>query len=471
MIRPLLLLGALVLASCGGGGGDDDTGDSTGRATLVPNTTASPAETGGPAEVATTAPDDGSTGTATETAPSTSAASTTSTTLTPAPGADLPESPPDQDAGPPTTTPGPLPEPGVSLAEFGQFSSPVDIVVRPGDPRLFVVEQGGRVRAADDLSEETVLDISDRVTFQGEQGLLGLAFHPDLDLAYVDYTDVEGTTVIEEYPVDPVTAVFDVDSARTILTIEQPYSNHNGGDIVFGPDGYLYIATGDGGSGGDPERRALDLSSRLGKLLRIDPVERGDQPFSIPDGNPFVSVAGADPTIWAFGLRNPWRISFDPLTGDLWIADVGQGAWEEVNRAGATDGRIAGRGANFGWSAFEGLARFNDDQPADGSALDGTPAPLIPPVVVYGHDDGDCSVSGGAVYRGEVVPGLAGWYVAGDYCSGRIFAIDTTSVGTGEPARTIDLADQPSLAAISAAPDGELYAVSTNGTISRFIPA
>ena len=467
MMRTALLLGAsaltLALAGCAGdsdgdGDGSEDSGP-TERATLVPNTTAPPAASDASAD--TTAPAERST--------TTSVASTSTTTLTPAPGADLPDSPPDQDPGPPTTAPGPLPEPTVSLAEFGQFSNPVDLAVRPGDPRLFVIEQGGRVLAADDLSEQTVLDISDRVTFEGERGLLGLAFHPDLDLAYVDYTDAVGDTVVEEYAIDPVTAVFDPDSARTVLTIEQPYANHNGGDLVFGPDGYLYVATGDGGSGGDPERRALDLSSRLGKVLRVDPVGSVDEPFLVPDGNPFVDVAGADPTIWAFGLRNPWRISFDPLTGDLWIADVGQGDWEEVNRAGATEGRLAGRGGNFGWSAFEGLARFNEDQPADGSALDGTAAPLIPPVLVYGHDDGDCSVSGGVVYRGEVVPGLDGWYVAGDYCSGRIFAIDTTSVGSGEPARTIDLATQPSLAAISEAPDGELYAISTDGTISRFI--
>jgi len=457
MIRRVLV-SCLAVALLGCSGGDDDVPEASVRPSLVPTTSLAGDDAGGAGS--------------TTDVPATDPATTTSTSLTPAPGADLPSAPPGQEeTPPPTTTPGPLPRPSVRLSPFGPFETPVDIASRPLDTRIFVIEQAGRVRAVDDVSDELVLDISDLVTFEGERGLLGLAFHPDLDVAYVDYVDTAGNTVIAEYELDPVTAVFDPQSARIVMTIEQPYANHNGGDLDFGPDGQLYVSTGDGGSADDPERRALDLSSPLGKLLRIDPLGTADTPFSVPSGNPFADVAGADPTIWAFGLRNPWRISFDAVTGDLWIADVGQGTWEEVNLATAVDGRQAGRGANFGWSAYEGLARFNEDQPADGAALDGTRAPLVPPVVVYPHENGDCSVSGGAVYRGERFTDLRGWYVAGDFCSGRMFAVDTTSVGTDEPARVVEVGSLPGLAAVSPGPDGELYAVSTNGTVARLDPA
>ena len=172
--------------------------------------------------------------------------------------------------------------------------------------------------------------------------------------------------------------------------------------MAFGPDGYLYLALGDGGSADDPERNSLALSSRLGKILRIDPQPTADAPFATPPDNPFVDVEGADPTIWSLGLRNPWKFSFDSLTGDLWIADVGQGDIEEINLAPAISGQGAGKGLSFGWSAFEGSERFNTDQ--DDAGHTG-------PVVEYRHDDGNCSVSGGAVYRGDVIEDLFGWYV------------------------------------------------------------
>ncbi len=459
---------ALTIAGCAGGGSDDGDGatDSAPRQSLVPTTTDAAAEAGDDVESSAVPP-----ATTTTLAPATSAPGGPATSLTPAPGADLPTGPVGGETTTPTTTPGPLPEPAVRLAPFGPFETPVDIARRPLDSRVFVIEQGGTVRAIDDVSDEQVLDIGNLVDFQGERGLLGLAFHPELDLAYVHYNDLNGDTVIAEYELDPVTAMFDPQSARVVLTVDQPYGNHNGGDLEFGPDGSLYIALGDGGSSGDPERRALDLSSRLGKLLRIDPIGNADGEFTIPGGNPFADTPGADPTIWSFGLRNPWRIHFDDVTGDLWIADVGQGSFEEVNYLPAVDGRQAGRGANLGWSAFEGLAPFNGDQPTDGSALDGTAAALVPPVVVYGHDTGDCSVSGGAVYRGGRFGDLRGWYVAGDFCSGRIFAVDTTTVGGGAPARVIDLGSLPGLTAVSPGPDGELYAVSNQGTVARIDPA
>jgi glucose/arabinose dehydrogenase len=227
---------------------------------------------------------------------------------------------------------------------------------------------------------------------------------------------------------------------------------------VFGPDGLLYIGLGDGGSADDPERNGLDLATPLGKILRIDPTPSATEPYTVPTDNPFVGVEGADQRIWSFGLRNPWRFSFDSATGDLWIADVGQNEFEEINLAPATGGRDAGRGASFGWSAFEGNEVFNDDQPTENH---------VAPVYVYSHADGGCSVSGGAVARDTSVPDLAGWYVFGDYCSGDIWAFDPASAG--DAPRVVPLANLPGLAAVSVGADGELYAVSNSGTIARFV--
>jgi glucose/arabinose dehydrogenase len=325
------------------------------------------------------------------------------------------------------------------------------------DGRIFVIEQDGRVIAFDDLSSATVLDITDLTSADAERGLLGLAFHPERNLAYVNFTDNDGNTVVAEFEIDPDSAVFDEDSYREVLTISQPFSNHNGGNIAFGPDGLLYIGMGDGGSADDPNRSALDLSQQLGKILRIDPLPNGDEPYSVPEGNPFVGVAGTDETIWSFGLRNPWRFSFDPVTGDLWIADVGQNTVEEINWAPAADRLDAGRGVNFGWSAFEGNDRFNDDQPADDHN---------PPIYAYNHDDGRCSVSGGVRYRGESIPDLPGWYVFGDFCTGEIWALDPSA--PADSPRVVDLGQLSGLSSIAQGPERELYAVSNAGTIARF---
>ncbi len=352
----------------------------------------------------------------------------------------------------------PLVEPEVALVEIGTFDQPVHLAARPGDATAYIVEQPGRVVAVTEQSSEVVLDITDLTDAKGEQGLLGLAFHPAADLAYVDFTSVAGDTVVAEFAVDPATGAFDRSSRRDVLTVDQPFSNHNGGQLAFGPDELLYIGLGDGGSGGDPNRSALDLGSRLGKILRIDPVKSGDEPFTVPADNPFVATDGADPTIWAYGLRNPWRFSFDAATGDLWIADVGQGDFEEINHSVADrSGLAAARGANFGWSAVEGFQRFNDDESSDG-ALD--------PLFVYDHAGGRCSVSGGAVARNESVADLAGWYVFGDYCSGQIWALDPSASPTDQ--RVIEIARLDGLAAITPGPDGDLYAVSNAGPIARF---
>jgi glucose/arabinose dehydrogenase len=281
-----------------------------------------------------------------------------------------------------------------------------------GDDRLFVVEQGGliRVLSAGVLRPDPFLDVRSLVTSNGERGLLGLAFHPEYaqnGFFFVNYTDVEGDTVVARYTVsstDPNRG--DPTSARVVLRIDQPFANHNGGQLQFGPDGYLYIGMGDGGSGGDPGNRAQNLLVLLGKMLRID-VDA--LPYSIPPSNPFAMRDDSMPEIWASGLRNPWRFSFDRTSGDLWIADVGQGEWEEVSFQPASS--IGGE--NYGWRRMEGTHCFNPPSACN----DGT---LVLPVIEYGHADGACSVTGGYVYRGVRSPRLAGMYLYADFCNGRI---------------------------------------------------
>ncbi|MCB9396102.1 MAG: PQQ-dependent sugar dehydrogenase [Acidimicrobiaceae bacterium] len=355
------------------------------------------------------------------------------------------------------TTTVPLGDPVVALAPFETtFDQPVDVAVRPGDPAAYVVERTGRVvPLRDGEAGAAVLDITDLTEGEGERGLLGVAFTADGSTAYVNHTDNGGDTVIAEYAV-AADGTFDASSRRVVLTVEQPYANHNGGGVVIGPDGMLYIGMGDGGAADDPERRSLDVSSLLGKMLRIDPRPAGDQPYSIPADNPFVDVPGARGEIWSVGLRNPWRFSFDAPTGDLWIADVGQNEVEEIDVAWAADG--AGRGFNFGWSAFEGTRRFNEDQPADGA---------IPPIHEYEHGDRGCSVSGGARSRGAAIPELAGWYVYGDYCSGELWGLEIVDRGLG---RVLPLAQQPEVVAVRVGPDGELWVVSIGGQIARIVP-
>lgn len=362
----------------------------------------------------------------------------------------------------PAPAPAPLAEPSVVLREVGSFDRPV--AVAAARQRLYVAEQAGRVLAISPASSgvpsesttEVVLDITDLTEAGGERGLLGLAFHPETALAYVDFTDLAGNTTIAEFAFDPTSGVLARDSYREVLTIDQPYSGHNGGQLAFGPDQMLYIGLGDGGGSGDPDRRALDLASPLGKILRIDPRANGDAAFTIPADNPFVEVAGADATIWSYGLRNPWRFSFDPDTGDLWIADVGRGDFEEVNQLQAADRSSAGKGANLGWSAIEGFEPVNTDQ---------SPADSVQPVFVYDHSAGRCSISGGAVARGVNAASLAGWYVFGDFCTGQIWALDPT-IDASEP-RVIEIGQLDSLVAVAYGPNDDLYAVSLDGTVAR----
>jgi glucose/arabinose dehydrogenase len=308
------------------------------------------------------------------------------------------------------------------------FQAPVAVVnASDGSRRLFVVEQGGLVWIVRDGARlpNSFLDVSGAVSRGGEQGLLGLAFHPDYPTdprLFVDYTDTNGDTRVSSFSVDSSNPDrVDTGSEVRLLFIDQPYGNHNGGALAFGPDGYLYVALGDGGSGGDPHGNGQKLSTMLGKILRID-VDRtsGDLPYAIPDDNPFVDTAGAEPSIFLYGLRNPWRMSFDRATGDLWIGDVGQTRWEEIDvvRAGSS-------GLNFGWNLLEGSHCFRPESGCDESGL-------TMPVTEYSHMSG-CTVIGGYVYRGSAQAALAGGYLFTDYCSGTIWAVNPAADGPQEP--------------------------------------
>jgi len=305
--------------------------------------------------------------------------------------------------------------PGI-LTPFAEgFTSPVTIT-HAGDSRLFVVNQPGSIFIVDStgtVNAEPFLDITDKVIFGGEQGLLGLAFHPDYKdngYFYVNYIGAGDSTHIARFSMQPGNPdKADPQSGLNLLTIEQPYKNHNGGSLVFGPDGYLYIALGDGGSGGDPENRAQNLTEYLGKILRID-VDNVD-PYSIPESNPYFNLNSARSEIWALGLRNPWKFSFDRLTGDLWIADVGQNQVEEINFQPAN----STGGENYGWRCYEGNDSF---EPEGCSAEEG----YTFPVHTYPHG-AECSVTGGYVYRGDSLSPYYGRYFFADYCSDRIWTL------------------------------------------------
>jgi len=335
---------------------------------------------------------------------------------------------------------------------------------RPGDPRLLVVEQRGLIRTIADgrLEGTPFLDLRGVTEARGERGLLGLAFHPrhrSNGLLYVNYTDFDGATQVVEYRATDA-GVADPDSARELLSVEQPFSNHNGGHLAFGPDGMLYIGLGDGGSGGDPDDNGQRLDTLLGSILRIDVDNRGadGQPYAIPLDNPFVDQADARPEIWAYGLRNPWRFSFDAQTGHLWIGDVGQDEFEEINRVVATR---EDAGANFGWNRFEANAPF------DSQGREVTGGQATPPVAQYGRESG-CSVTGGHVYRADAVPDLDGRYVYGDFCTGRIWTLNAGD-DPGQPSEITDSLGGPltNLTSFGVDNDGNLFAV-TGDSVVRF---
>jgi glucose/arabinose dehydrogenase len=309
------------------------------------------------------------------------------------------------------------------LVDVARIPGAVDLVERsPSDGFIYVVSRRGTIQRfrPDGRRVDQVLDIRNLTTTSGERGLLGLAFrrYGTAWEAFVNYTDTEGDTVVARWAVR-ADGTFVRQPARqpsVIMRIDQPYANHNGGAVKVGRDNMLYVATGDGGSAGDPERRALDTASLLGKVLRIDPlhVTNGDgDDYRIPPGNPYNAPARRE--IWSTGLRNPWRFTFD-AAGNLWVADVGQNEREEVSFAPASKAHPGGRGTNFGWSAWEGSRRFNTDQPETGTLM---------PFLEYAHDDGRCSISGGAVTTVQNLPGRAGRYLYGDYCAGTLTAVRT----------------------------------------------
>jgi glucose/arabinose dehydrogenase len=342
----------------------------------------------------------------------------------------------------------------VRLVPVAELEQPVAMAVRPGEKTLYVVEQVGRVRAirGGRLDPTPVADISAEVTAGGEQGLLGLAFSPDGRFLYLAYTDRNGDHQISELTMRGQRA--DPGSERTILHFDDPFPNHNGGQLAFGPDGYLYIAFGDGGGGGDPLGSGQSLGTLLGKILRIDPRPAGGRPYRVPSDNPFVGRDGARPEIWDYGLRNPWRFSFDAATGDLWIGDVGQNAYEEVDAEPAGSG-----GRNYGWNRREGLHPFDGGDRPDGA---------VDPVIEYGRGDG-CTVIGGFVYRGRRIRGLQGAYLYGDYCSGWVRAARTQDTRVLEQ-RDLGL-QVPSPSSFGADADGELYVLSLTGGVYRLAPA
>lgn len=355
--------------------------------------------------------------------------------------------------------------PDLAVVEFAAGTDQPVQITHAGDNsgRLFIVERRGVIKIveAGSLQSTPFLDITDRVgSAAPEQGLLSAAFPPGYagkGYFYVNYTDIAGDTVVARFHLlgaDSDTA--DPASEEPLLQIDQPYANHNGGQLVFGPDGYLYIGLGDGGGGGDPDGNGQSLGTLLGKILRIDAEQDpGPEAYLIPPGNPFVGRADARDEIWAYGLRNPWRFSFDRLTGDLYIADVGQSRYEEVNFQPFTS---AG-GENYGWNLLEGSHCY----PA--SIPNCSQQGLTPPVAEYDHDRGDCSVTGGFVYRGDEYPGLQGMYLYGDFCSGRIRGLK--HAGTRWDTRLL-LESGHGISAFGEGEDGTLYLADyVTGTLYR----
>jgi glucose/arabinose dehydrogenase len=344
------------------------------------------------------------------------------------------------------------------------LARPVYLTAPAGDDRLFVVEQAGRIRIVSNgqLLAQPFLDITAKVTNLGgmgdERGLLGLAFHPQYasnGFFYVNYTDVSGNTRVERYTRGASTDAADPASATLILGVTQPFSNHNGGHVMFGPDGMLYIALGDGGGGGDPQGNAQSLGTLLGKLLRIDV---NGNPYAIPPDNPFVARAGARPEIWASGLRNPWRNSFDRGGRLLFVADVGQNREEEINAVDRESG-----GVNYGWRIMEGSTCFSPSTNCDQSDL-------TMPVHTYATSGGNCAVTGGYVYRGSAIPGAAGIYFYSDYCRGGLRSLRVVN-GVAQDLREWDVGSTGNVSSFGEDAQGELYVVGHAGTVWRITQA
>ena len=350
---------------------------------------------------------------------------------------------------------------GVKLVNVGKFKMPLYVTAPPKDlRRVMVVQQGGRISVVRDgeALSTPFLDVSSRVTAGGEQGLLGLAFAPDYaksGLFYVYFTRRDGKQEVAEFK-RATSDRASISSYRSVLVMDDPEGNHNGGQLNFGPDGLLYIGTGDGGGGGDQHGtigNAQNLGSMLGKILRIDPRRAATKAYSVPSSNPFVGRAGARPEVYSYGLRNPWRFSFDRVGGDLIIGDVGEATVEEVDFTSIAQAS----GGNFGWRVREG------DQPFSGDTLSGA----IEPVIVRTHDEGWCSVTGGYVVRDPALPSLRGKYLYGDFCEGIIYGARLSSSGAAGNARVSGLPQIAALSSFGEDARGRIYVVSLGGAVSR----
>ena len=362
---------------------------------------------------------------------------------------DVPEEEPEPDEDGPDA---PDLSVDLSLTQVASMDSPTAGAVGP-DGTLYLAERAGTVQPlTDDGLGEAVVDLSGETTTDGERGLLGLAFAADGSELYLSFTDGAGDTQVDAVAVDGGT--IDADDRRTVFTLEQPFANHNGGDIQVGPDGHLYLGMGDGGGGGDPLQAGQDLSTLLGALLRIDP--QGDDPYAIPDDNPFVDDADVADEIYAYGLRNPWRFSFDPETEQLWIADVGQDEREEVNVQHVDEAA----GANYGWHLMEGTLEFAGAEPED----------HVPPVYEYEtRGPIGCAITGGYVYRGSAIPELEGAYLFSDYCGGGLHAL---VVDDGELVEEAELSvSGEQVVSFARDADGELYLLDFGGAVHRIDPA
>lgn len=350
----------------------------------------------------------------------------------------------------------------VDLEVVADFDQPIASGLRADEPGLYVAERGGKVfilRGGEKVGP--VVDITGDTEPSGERGLLGMAFSPSGDFLYLSYTDLDGTSQIDEFAVDADGTV-DAASRRNVLSVEQPFPNHNGGHVAFGPDGFLYFGLGDGGAGGDPQGNGQNPDTMLGSILRIDPSDTTNGAYGMPADNPFADGGAGAPEVFIFGVRNPWRFDFDDVTGDLWIADVGQNAFEEIDFLPSGDAQI---GANLGWNVFEASSVFS------GSAIDGT----VKPVFEYGRDQGQ-SITGGVVYRGKAIPGLVGSYLFADLTAGEVRALRLDLAGCGDPCltpavdieRKLDVA-VPSVAHFAEDHDGEVYLFSLEGTVSQLV--
>jgi glucose/arabinose dehydrogenase len=368
--------------------------------------------------------------------------------------------------------------------QIADVHEPTALVGRPGTSTLYVAQKDGRIKritaqaqTSPDgktvtgvtyrLDNSPILDLSNSTQDVGERGLLGLVFSSDGRKLYVDYTAIDGTVTVDEYQVNDDNV--DLRSRRNLLKLPHPENNHNGGDLVLGPDGFLYIAVGDGGGAGDPHGNAQNAKVLYGKILRIDPEDAvGLSAYDVPAGNPFKDGTQGAPEVWAYGLRNPWRFSFDKLTKDLWIGDVGQNTWEEIDYlpAPGPDGG-AGRGANLGWNQMEGAHPYNGGSPPAGSIL---------PIYDYDHSGGGCSVTGGYVYRGKAMSDLLGVYLFADYCSGEVQTllrkpdgtIDVRGTGLTVPNGTLESGG--SITSFGQDDDGELFVLSAAGGVYKIVP-